>query len=161
MPHQALADGVARMEDVDGHVPGLGVGDAGPEELPELVHAGLDVDVVVVLLHRLTIPSDLTRASGPTAWRPTARAGERGPVAVQVGLLRERLPPRRAEAGRQVAEGTTATGTTSGGRSKRGRPARRRPRTGNVVSVDPSPRAWAASNRFCTAGKTDAAMASA
>ena len=51
MTHQALADVVAGMEDVDGHVPRLGVGDAGPEELPELVHAGLDVDVVVVLLH--------------------------------------------------------------------------------------------------------------
>ena len=49
-----------RMEDVDGHVPRLGVGDAGPEELPELVHAGLDVDVVVVLLHRLTLSAHLT-----------------------------------------------------------------------------------------------------
>ena len=64
MAHQALADGVAGMEDVDRHVPRLGVGDAGPEELPELVHAGLDVDVVVMLLHRLTLPSDLTWVSG-------------------------------------------------------------------------------------------------
>ena len=65
--NQALADGVAGMEDVDGHVPRLGVGDAGPEELPQLVRAGLDVDGVVVLLHRLTLPPDLTRVSGPAA----------------------------------------------------------------------------------------------
>ena len=65
MAHQALADGIAGMEDVDRHVPRLGVGDAGPEELPELVGAGLDIDGVVMLLHRITLPSDLTRASGP------------------------------------------------------------------------------------------------
>ena len=65
MADEALADGVARIEDVDGHVARLGVGDAGPEELPELVHAGLNVDVVVVLLHRLTLSPDLTRPSGP------------------------------------------------------------------------------------------------
>ena len=76
MADQALADGVAGMEDVDRHVPRLGVGDAGPEELPQLVHAGLNVDVVLVLLHRLTLSLDLTWASGPDG--RLRRAGRQG-----------------------------------------------------------------------------------
>ncbi len=32
------------------------------------------------------------------------------------------------------------------------------PRTGSVVSVEPSPSVWAASSRFCTAGKTEASI---
>ncbi len=63
MPDQALADLVARMEDVDRHVPVAGVWDPRPEELPELVHRGVDVDEVVVLLHRLTLSSQAV--SGP------------------------------------------------------------------------------------------------
>ena len=63
----SVTDGIARMEDVDGHIPRFGVGDARPEELPELVHAGLNVDMEVVLLHRVTLPLDLTHVSGPVS----------------------------------------------------------------------------------------------
>ena len=72
---QALPDGVTGVEDVDGDVPRLGMGDAGPEELPQLVHAGLNVDVVVMLLHRLTLTADLTRVSGPGVPRRRRRNG--------------------------------------------------------------------------------------
>ena len=44
------------------------------------------------------------------------------------------------------------------GASRAGRPGLAPPRTGSVVSVEPSPSAWAASSRFCTAGKTEASI---
>ena len=68
MPDEAVTDVVARVEDVDGDVARLGVGDAGPEQLPQLVHGGVDVDEVAVLLHRLTLSADLTGVSG-SGWR--------------------------------------------------------------------------------------------
>jgi hypothetical protein len=76
--HESLSDRVAGMEDVDRHVPRLGVGDAGPEELPELVHAGLDVDGEVVFLHRVTLALDLTRASGPERRHGRVQQGGKG-----------------------------------------------------------------------------------
>ena len=72
---EAVADVVARVEDVDGDVAGLGVRDAGPEQLPQLVDGGVDVDVVVVLLHRLTLSLRLTATSGGAAGAARRKRG--------------------------------------------------------------------------------------
>ena len=81
-------------------------------------------------------------------------SGKRRAVAVTVRLLGQWLPTGRAERRGRCPSGTTAMGTTSGGRPS-GPESSSPARTGIVVSVEPSPRACAASSRFCTAGKTE------
>ena len=72
--HQALADLVPGVEDLDGHVAVLGEGAAQPEELPQLVRRGGDVDIEVVLLH----PAHHIAAPASGATVPVAAAGRYG-----------------------------------------------------------------------------------
>ncbi len=169
MTDEPLADGITWMEDVDRHVPRLGVGDAGPEELPQLVDRGVDIDVVMVLLHRLTISADLTPVSGAGAGRAQPRrrgsgggtAGKRIAVAVEMSLFRHVLAAGCAERLRRDGRGGPLRGARlrAGAQGESGSSSP--PRTGSVVSVEPSPSAWAAKSRFCTAGNTEASMAGA
>ena len=107
----------------------------------------------------LLVPGALHRSGCGSGRRSGGWEGR--PVAVQVGFLGERLPAGRAQRLRADGRaGSTATGTTSGGRPRRP-DSSSPPRTGSVVSVEPRPSAWAASKRFCTAGKTEASMACA
>ena len=75
-----------------------------------------------------------------------------------MGLLGERLAAGRAEGRGQVAERDDGHRHHLG-RQAQGVDSSSPPRTGNVVRVEPSPSAWAASSRFWTAGKTEASMA--
>ena len=104
-------------------------------------------------------PGPLLRVPGALRRRGSAAsAGEGRAVAVEVGLLREGAAPRRAERRGEVAERDHGDRHHLGRQAQRGRTSSSPPRTGSVVSVEPSPSAWAASSRFCTAGKTEASM---
>ena len=69
MANQPLTDGVPGMEDLNGHITRLRTGRPKPEELPELFRRGLNVHVVVVRLHEVTLVNCLEPVSAVRACR--------------------------------------------------------------------------------------------
>jgi len=132
------------MEDVDRHVPDS-CGDAGPEELPELVHAAR-CRRRSVFLHPVTLAPDLTRTSGHV--RPRPRLPRRKASVAFRWPSRKRLAAGGPRRGRYRADDGHGTISAAGPTAPTTRPARRA--------------AWSASSRgervrgqqeFCTAGR--------
>src|SRR5262245_8889718 len=66
VPHESLAVLVTRAQDVDGDEVGLRlVGAAIPEHLPDLFGCGVDLDLVVMLLHRRLLNSRCSAVRDP------------------------------------------------------------------------------------------------